>query len=357
MLLSALILMLSSEVFADHPRTNEDGKPYLWAELLPTQGVSRILGYSICKYDPDDPDNPDGDEYFPPAWDQATQDWETMLGYTAMEPTFERSFLDLPPFGAGCDIFADVRIQEGSGCELLGGIACWMAFPTRDRGDYIQIQKAQIYIGPLWWSLLPNDSWRKLAVTHEWGHNLSLDDHYVGNCEVVPVTGGIDAFLVMSQIDDETNPCREVPTFDDVYGVVCNGYGFECRDVGTSWIITLGPPPVAISNSVGRFMWLIAEAANYYPTYENVESRLQVYPSVTGCAINEQLVLPGRESMVVGPKERRIILYRVRFECHSPAPPSVVDMYSNLCTRQNPWNGDLRSNNDCRTEGDSLITQ
>jgi len=109
----------------------------------------------------------------------------------------------------------------------------------------------------------------------------------------------------------------------DGIGDVCDP--FDDHDVGVKYIILVGPAAVNISDTNGRYMWVIAEVGNFSDHDELVTVSMSIAEAVpAGCTRAIVLILPGQLQFVLYEGEQKMIVWRVRYECHS-VTPQVID--------------------------------
>jgi hypothetical protein len=113
-----------------------------------------------------------------------------------------------------------------------------------------------------------------------------------------------------------------------------NGTGDECdlfNDVGEKYITVLGPGAVNLSDTNGRYMWILGEMGNFSEKPERVTISVTIDPdTIAGCTIDVDLILPGQDTFILLAGEQKFQVYRVRFECHT-ASPQVVSMDIEKC--------------------------
>jgi hypothetical protein len=127
-----------------------------------------------------------------------------------------------------------------------------------------------------------------------------------------------------------------------------------------------GPAPVNISDTSGKYMWVICEIGNANAYVDGANIDLTVTPALpAGCAAVEQLILPGQDTFLLGSLEQKWVLWRVRYECHQPAPEDIYELNVKVCINHVPQpfddDGDTLVDEDpidgIDNDGDSLIDE
>jgi hypothetical protein len=122
---------------------------------------------------------------------------------------------------------------------------------------------------------------------------------------------------------DDPNPGQEDADGDGV-GDVCDDT--PDHDVGVKYIILVGPAAVNLSDTNGRYMWVIAEVGNFSDHDELVSVSMNIAEAVpAGCTRVIALILPGQLTFILLEGEQKIIVWRVRYECHTPAVIQVIN--------------------------------
>ena len=98
------------------------------------------------------------------------------------------------------------------------------------------------------------------------------------------------------------------------------------RDVGIVCDVLLGPAAVNLSDTNGRYGWLICEATNYDPHDQIVTLDVQISNPPADCSQADILILPGQATFVLTGNETKFIVERIRIECHAvgQTPPGIT---------------------------------
>jgi hypothetical protein len=115
-----------------------------------------------------------------------------------------------------------------------------------------------------------------------------------------------------------------------------DGIGDACDDTPThdvlvKYCLLVGPSAVNISDTNGRYMWVICEIGNHSNHVELVTIGMSIAESLPdGCNEPSQLpaitqILPGQNQFVMAAGEQKFVVWRVRYECHSPAGGQVIN--------------------------------
>lgn len=97
------------------------------------------------------------------------------------------------------------------------------------------------------------------------------------------------------------------------------------HDVAVTSVETYGPSAVNLSDTNGRYMWVMAYFANESDHTEMVNLALEIPEAVPeGCERHQDLIIPGQPSQVIAAGDEKYMIWRVRYECHAPTTFEVV---------------------------------
>jgi len=125
-------------------------------------------------------------------------------------------------------------------------------------------------------------------------------------------------------------------------------------------LMVFGPAPINISDTTGRYMWIIGEIGNLTTHDDTVQLNLTITDPPAGCDENIQQILPGRSEFILMALEQKWVLFRVRYECHDPAQPGIYPLDIELCIDHIPELGDgddTYPDNDCESRIKSLLLE
>jgi hypothetical protein len=154
----------------------------------------------------------------------------------------------------------------------------------------------------------------------------------------------------------------QTDTDEDGIGDACDTT--PCHDVLVKSLTVFGPAPVNLSDTMGHYMWSLGEIGMdpLCAHNETVSLSLTIDPWVAGCvAVPDptQQILPGRNPFTLLSHEQKWVLYRTRFECHSPAVTGIYPFDVTLCIDHQahtpPSGDDVNAANDCQTRAKSLL--
>jgi hypothetical protein len=146
---------------------------------------------------------------------------------------------------------------------------------------------------------------------------------------------------------------------DDGIGAACDDDDYH--DLTVKSLAIFGPAPLNLSDSTGRYMWVIGEIGNLSDHTEIAQLNITLDPSaIAGCLdFAPALILPGHNPFTMPAGEQKWVLYRSRFECHEPG--GVAGIYPidvTLCIDHVTGGGDdLNTANDCQTRTKSLLIE
>ena len=109
-----------------------------------------------------------------------------------------------------------------------------------------------------------------------------------------------------------------------------DGLGDLCDDTPVHDVLVVscdpfGPGPVNLSDPVGSYMWTVCEIRNDSNHDEavsigNAAGLLDILGMPSGCTTTQTLVTPGQHTFILLAGERKLVLYRTKFECHTATP-------------------------------------
>ena len=141
-------------------------------------------------------------------------------------------------------------------------------------------------------------------------------------------------------------------------------------DALVKYVLTIGPAAINLSDTTGRYMWIIAEIGENGSDPGNVEVTVSMSIDATNDAVpndctrtplddnpadgilSEALVLPGQDNFILLDDEQKTLVWRVRYECHSPATTQTFDQ---TVTVEIDLTGDGNPNNDSITVVKTII--
>jgi hypothetical protein len=117
---------------------------------------------------------------------------------------------------------------------------------------------------------------------------------------------------------------------------LCQQYSLQSNVLVAKYCLTVGPAAVNLSDTNGRYMWVICEIGNVTSEAESVTitaaADLVSGNVPTGCTRDSSLILPGQTAFTLGAHEQKVIVYRVRYECHNPAQTSIQQVINQTVT-------------------------
>ncbi len=97
------------------------------------------------------------------------------------------------------------------------------------------------------------------------------------------------------------------------------------HDVSVKYVSLVGPAAVSLSDTNGRYMWVLSALRNHSAHNELIKMGVTfggVMPD--GCVRADSLVLPGQTSFFLSPGDEKTLIWRVRYSCHAPATMQTV---------------------------------
>jgi hypothetical protein len=109
---------------------------------------------------------------------------------------------------------------------------------------------------------------------------------------------------------------------------LCQQYSLQSNVLVAKYCLSVGPAAVNLSDTNGRYMWVICEIGNVTNEAEQVTittaANLISGALPAGCTRTAALILPGQTTFTLAPHEQKMIVFRVRYECHAPATGVTV---------------------------------
>lgn len=134
--------------------------------------------------------------------------------------------------------------------------------------------------------------------------------------------------LVEDNCQDVVNP-NQTDTDSDGIGDACDETPDHDVGIKERNFVILGPAAVNLSDTNGRYMWIVEEIGNFRDHIEAVEIGLQLdHSDLASCTITDAadaLILPGQTNFLMLGLEQKFVVWRVRIECHE-VTPGVYDL-------------------------------
>jgi hypothetical protein len=115
------------------------------------------------------------------------------------------------------------------------------------------------------------------------------------------------------------------------HATTTSSYILETNVLKVKYALVIGPAAVNLSDTNGRYMWVIAEIGNLSTTPELVRINMSVtgsdalFAAGTGCTRTPNQILPGQVQFMLAPHEQKVLVWRVRYECHAPTTAQVIN--------------------------------
>jgi hypothetical protein len=107
---------------------------------------------------------------------------------------------------------------------------------------------------------------------------------------------------------------------------LCANGALQSNVLLVKYVIVVGPAAVNLSDTNGRYMWVISEIGNVSSDNELVHINISILePVPAGCSRIISQVIPGQQQFFLSPSEQKILVWRVRYECHAPATATVIN--------------------------------
>jgi hypothetical protein len=154
-----------------------------------------------------------------------------------------------------------------------------------------------------------------------------------GSATVPPAAGGLYVFTATIPAGDIHECGYTVTVTATADGVHQSGTAtstfhgvVESNVIVAKYCIAVGPAAVNLSDTNGRYEFDICEIGNVTADPETVTIGMTVTADVpAGCTRTQGLILPGATTFTLGANEQKVIVYRVRYECHAPVVAQVIN--------------------------------
>jgi hypothetical protein len=198
------LLIVDQAAHASHPFQGSGQPPgnknYLYSNL--EAGGTGHITYSLC-----------GSPYgVPSEWRTGVENWDSPLTLWQFDEV-------------SCGGSFHTKLQWEDGLHVCGEGA-WACWPWPQSGDYVvhgghRDLKSNVELilfdRNAWVNLMPapQGEWRVYTSAHEWGHNMSLADHFSSDCAENTLMLNYTAGTLPA------HPCDQSPTAADLNSVKC----------------------------------------------------------------------------------------------------------------------------------------